>query len=106
MFVAYLRVSTENQKNEGTINLQKREIEVFAENNGIEIEDYYSDNGVSGSKELHNRPGLISLFDTIENNYVEGVLIWKLDRLARDLYVQETLIRQLDKFKVRLISTK
>lgn len=106
MFVAYLRVSTENQKNEGTISLQKREIEDYCQQNRIIIGKYFADEGISGSKELHNRPGLAELFEFIEENHVEGVVIWKLDRLARDLYLQETLIRKLDKLNVRLISTK
>jgi len=104
--VAYYRVSTENQKREGTINIQKKDIQNFSNNNGYKILSYFSDEGISGSLDLDNRPGLYELFDFIETNKVEGVIVWKLDRLARDLYLQETLIKQLDKLRVRLISTK
>ncbi len=65
----------------------------------------FSDNGVSGG--LEDRPGLAELFHHIENGQnIEAVLIFKLDRLARDLYIQEHLIRKLEEHKVELISLK
>ena len=40
------------------------------------------------------------------NKEIEGVLIFKLDRLARDLYIQEHLIKKLEGFNKKLISIK
>jgi len=61
---------------------------------------------VSGG--LENRAGLAQMFSYLElkdNKDVEGVLIFKLDRLARDLYTQEHIIKKLAGLNVRLIST-
>ena len=45
------------------------------------------------------------MFNFIENEKdVEGVLIYQLDRLARNLHIQEKLIIELDKFQLKLIS--
>jgi len=56
----------------------------------------FKDNGISGASELENRPELAKLFSYAEENKeIEGVLIFKLDRLARDIYIQEHLIKKL-----------
>ena len=92
--IAYCRVSTDNQKEEGTIGLQVDAIKEYCQKNGFYLVDTYKDEGVSGG--LEDRPALASLFDFLEGDEgkgIEAVIVWKLDRLARDLYVQEHLIR-------------
>lgn len=67
----------------------------------------FKDEGISGGSELENRSGLVELFDHIENNKeIEGILIFKLDRLARDLYIQEHLIKKLEMLNIKLLSIK
>ena len=105
--VGYCRVSTNNQKEEGTIELQEKSIKKYAEKNNCELVKIFKDDGVSGGSELENRPGLAELFSYVEKNKeVEGVLIFKLDRLARDLYIQEHLIKKLEGLNKKLISIK
>jgi site-specific DNA recombinase len=101
----YCRVSTENQKEEGTIAIQRAALKEYAEAKGYELVEVFSDDGVSGG--LEHRPGLSTLFEYLEEHpEVAGVLIWKLDRLARDLMIQENLIRDFEKRGKSLISTK
>ncbi len=103
--IGYARVSTDNQKEEGTIEIQEEALKEYAETNGYEILNIFKDEGVSGS--LENRPGLSQLFYYLENHRdIEGVLIFKLDRLARDLYIQEHLIKQLENRGKKLYSIK
>lgn len=103
--VGYCRVSTQNQKEEGTIEIQHIAIKKYAERRGFELVNIFDDNGVSGT--LHDRPGLNTLLDAIElDSSITHVLIYKLDRLARDLYLQEHLIRQFESFDVKLLSTQ
>ena len=103
---AYARVSTSNQKEEGTINVQIDALKEYCKNNFIDLVKVFKDDGVSGG--LEDRPALSALFDELENKKepVDIVLVWKLDRLARDLYVQEHLIKKLEALNVRLVSTK
>ncbi|MBI3589833.1 MAG: recombinase family protein, partial [Candidatus Melainabacteria bacterium] len=71
--------------------------------NNYELVQVFRDNGISGS--LENRPALVELFNFLEvNKEVEGVLIFKLDRLARDLRIQEILTYKLDQLGKKLIS--
>jgi site-specific DNA recombinase len=102
--VGYCRVSTENQKDEGTIEIQQRAIREYCKKEGFELGEIFSDEGISGSKELENRPALSDLFSRIEANGLYAVIIYKLDRLARDLMISEYLIRKLQNMGILVIS--
>jgi len=104
--IAYCRVSTDNQKEEGTINLQVDAIREYCQNKGYDLIDTFKDEGVSGG--LEDRPALATLFNYLEGagKIVQAVVVWKLDRLARDLYIQEHLIKKLELLDKKLISTK
>ena len=106
--IGYCRVSTENQKEEGTIELQVKDIEKYAVQNKYQLVKTFKDNGVSGSLEWHQRKGMLDMFGYLEQNKnIDGVLIYKLDRLARDLRVQENIIYDLqEKRKKTIISIK
>ena len=102
-FLAYCRVSTENQKDEKTIELQVESLLKYASKNNIEIIGWFKDDGVSGA--LENRPELLRMMKCLKDSPdVAGVLIYKLDRLARDLYIQELILRELNKLNKKLIS--
>ena len=101
----YCRVSTDNQKDEGTIELQENALKEFALTNGFELTRIFKDEGISGG--LEERPGLVELFSFLEaNESIDAVVIYRLDRLARDLYIQEHLIKKLELLGKKLISTK
>jgi site-specific DNA recombinase len=106
--IGYCRVSTENQKEEGTIDLQIRDIKKFADSNNYDLVETFCDNGVSGSLEWFERKGMLEMFNYLEQHKdVDGVLIYKLDRLARDLRIQENIIYDLqEKQKKTIISIK
>src|SRR3989344_5446538 len=102
--IAYCRVSTDNQKEEKTIQLQIESLKKYAEGHGLTIVEWFEDDGISGG--LEDRPALIRLMKYLEENLdIQGVLIYKLDRLARDLYIQEGLIKEFTKLKKEVIST-
>jgi site-specific DNA recombinase len=103
--IAYCRVSTANQKDEGTIEIQHNAIAEYVEKQGYDLVQTFSDEGISGG--LKDRPALSALFDYVEDNMdIDAVIIFKLDRLARDLYIQEHLFNQFKKLNVSLLSLK
>ncbi|MBA7515455.1 hypothetical protein ES705_07495 [subsurface metagenome] len=105
--VGYARVSTDSQKEEGTIEIQEQAFKGYVDKSDYELARVFKDEGISGSSELENRPGLAELFNYLEDNKdIEGVLIYKLDRLARDLYIQEHLIKKLELLNIKLLSIK
>ena len=103
--VGYCRVSTENQKEEGTIDIQRHALTEYATAKGYDLVEVFSDEGISGG--LEHRPGLASMLDYIEAaDGLTAVVVFKLDRLARDLYIQEHLIKKFEEGGIKLISIK
>ena len=66
--VAYCRVSTDKQKDEGTIQIQIEEIKNYCLDNKIQLVETFQDEGISGSNEIENRIGLSELFSFLEEN--------------------------------------
>ena len=62
--------------------------------------------GVSGTKDLENRPALQELVIALHSNGVSLVLIEKPDRLARDLMIQESIIADMERngFELRSVA--
>lgn len=83
---------------------QLKAIREYAGANAIKIVNIYREEGVSGTKDLENRPALLELMTALHSNGVKLVLVERLDRLARDLMVQETIIGDLRKNGFELIS--
>jgi DNA invertase Pin-like site-specific DNA recombinase len=75
---------------------QRLAIQLCARRHGFELVDEFRDEGVSGTRELDDRPGLAAVLDRIENNGVKAVIVERADRLARDLMIGEVI---LDKFR-------
>lgn len=101
---AYIRVSSNGQVNGGGFDRQLAAINKYSRDNGIEIVDTFQEEGVSGT--LENRPALARLLVSLEQNGhgIRTVIIEKLDRLARDLMVQEAIIRDFKLKGFELIS--
>jgi DNA invertase Pin-like site-specific DNA recombinase len=101
---AYLRVSGMGQVDGDGFTRQGEAISRYACSQGITIEQTFREEGVSGTKELDNRPALQELLLAIDGGDVRMVLIEALNRLARDLMVQETILGDLRKRGITVIS--
>lgn len=93
--VSYLRCSGLGQVGGDTWDRQLAAIQKCARANRLELVDEFRDAGVSGTKDLENRPGLAALLDRVESNGVRVVLVENATRLARDLMVSEVILQQL-----------
>lgn len=94
--VSYLRCSGLGQVAGDTWDRQRAAIRKYAKAAGLDlIADEFRDEGVSGTKDLEDRPGLASLLDRVESNGVKVVLVENATRLARDLMVSEVILQQL-----------
>lgn len=102
---SYLRVSGLSQVDGDGFPRQRTAISEFARKNDLEIVEEFTENGVSGTTELDNRPALAMLFAALEANGVKTVVCEKLDRLARDLMIQETIIGDFQRHGFTLLST-
>ena len=80
----YTRVSSQEQVDNGTsLESQAEQLEAFCKAQKWEIFNQYTDPGFSGKDD--KRPGLESLRRDAKAGYFEKVIVWRLDRLARNL---------------------
>jgi DNA invertase Pin-like site-specific DNA recombinase len=101
---AYLRVSGKAQVEGDGFTRQLEAIKRYAAAHDIKIAHVFREEGVSGTKELENRPAFVEMMTALHSNGTKLVLVEKLDRLARDLMIQETIIGDLRKNAFELIS--
>ncbi len=81
--VIYARYSSDNQREE-SIEGQLRECKAFAEKNDIQIVDTYIDRALSAKTD--NRPDFQRMIKESSGGMFDIVLVWKLDRFARNRY--------------------
>jgi DNA invertase Pin-like site-specific DNA recombinase len=94
--VAYLRVSTDRQAEHGFgLDVQERAVKTWVRQHGHRLVGIHRDEGVSGSNGLDTRLGLADALAAVRAGKADGVVVPRLDRLARDLVLQETLIGEV-----------
>lgn len=78
----YVRVSTQEQANEGySIQEQTERLTKYCEAHGWVLVKIYTDPGYSGANT--ERPALQQLFSDVKRKCFDTVLVYKLDRLSR-----------------------
>lgn len=91
--VAYVRVSTDRQSEEGLgLTIQREAVRRCAKLAGHRLVAVHADEGVSGALPAAARPGLAAALDMIRTGAAEALVLPKLDRLARTLSVQEAAL--------------
>ena len=99
--VIYARYSSDNQREE-SIEGQIRECTAYAEKNGITIVKHYIDRAISAKTD--NRPEFQQIIKDSDKKLFDIVLVWKLDRFARNRYDSARYKTQLKKNGVKLMS--
>jgi DNA invertase Pin-like site-specific DNA recombinase len=94
--VGYVRVSTSTQAEDGYgLAIQKAAVREWCKTNGHRLVAILCDEGISGAKELEDRPGLADALGMLRDKQAQGIVVPRLDRLARDLIVQETVLAEI-----------
>ena len=104
--IIYCRVSTKEQVEKGySLEAQRRECERFALKNEYEVDCIFIEKGESAKTQ--NRTELIKLIRyAIENKKkLSTLIIWKFDRLSRNLRDQIDLITKFHSWNIRVLST-
>lgn len=90
----YVRVSTDNQLENYSIEEQTGRLQAFCRAKDITPVKFYTDGGYSGGNT--NRPALQQMLADIEAGAIDVVIVYKLDRLSRSQ--KDTLMLIEDKF--------
>lgn len=104
LIAIYIRVSTSEQADLGySLGEQERLGIEWCNRHGFTPWKVYADRGISGGK-IKNRPGILELINDVQSNKVAKVVVWKTNRLARNLLNQLEIAREFEQNDVSLIS--
>ena len=101
--VIYARYSSDNQREE-SIEGQIRECKEYANRNDITILGEYIDRAISAKTD--NRPEFQRMIKDSYTKLFDTIIVWKLDRFARNRYDSAYYKNVLKKNGVKFISAK
>jgi DNA invertase Pin-like site-specific DNA recombinase len=101
---AYLRVSGRGQVDGDWFTRQLEAIKKYAAAQNIKIVRVYREEGISGATDWENRPAFSSMMADLLANGTRAVLVERLDRCARDLMVQESIIADFKRKGLSIVS--
>ena len=101
--VIYARFSSDRQREE-SIEGQLRECHEYARSNGITVINEYVDRALSASKETEKRLDFQRMIRDSGKGLFDIVLVWKLDRFARNRYDSAHYKAALKKNGVKVVS--
>lgn len=101
---SYIRVSTEEQKNHGySPDNQIRQCKEYARLHEYDIKRTFDDSGKSG-RTSDTRPALQELLKEIDEHPVEAVIIFKIDRFARNVGDFDRMYKDFKAKGIKLLS--
>src|SRR5260370_32508591 len=103
---AYMRVSGDEQRRQGTIENQHSVLDRYMSAHGIAPYGWYRDDGVTGTIRFASRPDGARLLADVQSGLVQTVLITKLDRFGRNAREILIAVHELEQHGARLISLK
>lgn len=87
--------------------MQENGIRKWSDEQGFQLVQVFRDEGESGSNGLDSRRGLYQAMLALKDTpSPKGLVVYRLDRLARDLVLQEQLIREVSKADAQMMSTQ
>jgi len=101
--VIYARYSSHGQT-EQSIEGQLRDNYAWAKQQGVTVIGEYIDRALSGTKD--QRPDFQRMIEDATKRQFEMVIVWKLDRFARNRYDSAIYKAKLKKYGVRVVSVK
>ena len=101
--VIYARFSSHAQ-NEQSIEGQLAECRAFAERNNLRIVREYIDRALTGTTD--KRPDFLQMIEDSKRKGFQFVIVYQLDRFARNRYDSATYKAKLKKNGVRVLSAK
>ena len=100
--IGYIRVSTEGQASEGvSLEAQTDKIRRYCEYSGLELVGVVEDAGISGGKN-RGRAGFVELLERVEAGEISALVVYRLDRLSRDMLTLLAFERYLNENGVAL----
>ena len=99
----YLRVSTEYQVDKDSLPMQRKDLEAYATLIlGIDQYEVFEDAGYSGKNTA--RPAFQNMMSRIRKHEFTHVLVWKIDRISRNLIDFSEMYSEFQEYGVTFVS--
>lgn len=99
----YIRVSTIHQIDKDSIPMQKRDLAAYCQLIlGTDNYEFFEDAGYSGKNT--DRPAFQEMMNRIRRNEFTHVLVWKIDRISRNLLDFAEMYEELQSLRVTFVS--
>ncbi len=102
--VAYIRVSTQGQLDGYGFDAQEARVRRYAQSNSLDIDRVFREEAVTGTTEAESRIAWVQALDYMAESGIKTIIIPELSRLARDLMIQESIIRDVSRQGLMLLS--
>ena len=103
--IIYCRVSTKEQADTGySLEAQRKECTKFALNNDFEVEKVFIERGESAKTQDRTQLLKMIKYSVQNKKKLSAVIIWKYDRLARNLNDHTELVKNFSKLNIRVLS--
>jgi DNA invertase Pin-like site-specific DNA recombinase len=102
--IGYLRVSTTEQVDGFGLDVQEQAVRSYCKLRRLRLVGMFSDEGLSGSNGLDTRVGLGNALAAVEAGEATAIVVYGLDRLARDLILQEVTIQRMHAIGAAVLS--
>ena len=85
---------------------QKKKILDYSKSNNLEVVEWFYDKGISGSLDILNREGFVSLLDYCDRNEIKMILVENSSRFSRSLICSITGFQYLTDIGINLVSVE
>lgn len=103
--IIYCRVSTKEQAEKGySLEAQKKECVKFAFNNDYEVDKIFIERGESAKTQDRTQLAKMIKYSVLNKKILSALIIWKYDRLARNLSDQTELVKHFSILNIRVLS--
>lgn len=100
--VIYVRVSSEKQIENYSLDFQEKSLRRYAQANNIQVMKIFREEGCSGTNT--SRPAYKEMIEYLEENSIDAILVHKLDRLHRDERNMFNDIKRFRESNIRIIA--
>ena len=102
--IIYTRVSTKNQAEEGySLAGQEKDCKTFAEMNGYKVSKVFVEKGESAKTQDRTELQNLMKFCIANKKNIDAIIIWKIDRLTRDIRDFYRLQEFFTKLNIRVL---
>ena len=102
--IIYTRVSTKNQAEEGySLAGQEKDCKIFAEMNNYSVSKVFVEKGESAKTQDRTELQNLMKFCVANKKNIDAIIIWKIDRLTRDIKDFYRLQEFFTKLNIRVL---